>query len=104
MNGDLEVQVLWEVRRSDPSEPPGREGTAESSEERICEPRDTNRIERATVTAGARRPLPRGPWHQLAELPDADPHVGWRGRGMVRITHHPLSRLTASSVMARWDE
>src|SRR5438132_12304196 len=82
---------------------PGREGTAESSEERICEPRDTNRIERATVTAGARRPLPRGPWHQLAEPPDADPHVGWCGRAMVRITHHPLSRLTASSVMARWD-
>jgi len=27
------------------------------------------------------------------EPPDADPHVRWCGRGMVRITHHPLSRL-----------
>jgi hypothetical protein len=46
MNGDLEVRVLRGVGRSDPSEPPGRdrEGTVESSGERICESRNTNRI------------------------------------------------------------
>lgn len=35
MNIDLEVQVLWEVGRNDPSEPQGadREGSAESSGE-----------------------------------------------------------------------
>jgi len=46
MNGDLDVQVLRGVGGNDPSEPPGRdrEGTAESSGERIREPRDTNSI------------------------------------------------------------
>jgi hypothetical protein len=46
MNDDLEVKVLRGVGRSDPSEPPGRdrEETAESSGERIREPRNTNRI------------------------------------------------------------
>jgi len=46
MNDDLEVKVLRGAGRSDPSEPPGRdrEGTAESSGERIREPRNTNRI------------------------------------------------------------
>ena len=33
---------------------------------------------------------------QLVEPPDADPHVRWCGRGMVRITHHPLSRCVPS--------
>jgi hypothetical protein len=46
MDGDVGVRVPWGVGRNDPSEPPGRdrEGTAESSGERIREPRDTNRI------------------------------------------------------------
>ena len=46
MGDDLEVKVLREVGRNDPSEPPGadREGSAEGSGERIRGPRDTNRI------------------------------------------------------------
>ena len=55
MNGDLGVEVPRGVGRSDPSEPQGgdREGTAERSGERICEPTNRNRI-RGIVEQGER--------------------------------------------------
>jgi hypothetical protein len=46
MNIDLEVEVLWEVGRNDPSEPQGadREGSAERSGSETCVVTNRNRI------------------------------------------------------------